>query len=45
MFQPKKSLKSPAKSFFSWNLVTNPKIHDVTGIIAKIMLIKRPIPK
>ena len=45
IFHPRTSLRMPARIFPSENRVTAPQIQDVTGIIAKIILIILPKPK
>ena len=45
IFHPRKSLKRPATIFPSLIRVATPKIHEVTGIIARITLTNHPIPK
>lgn len=45
MFHPRKSLKRPATILPSLKRVATPKIHEVTGMIARITLTRYPSPK
>ena len=45
MFQPKTKRTKPQTQWPSLNLVTKPKIQDVTGIMAKIKLTSHGNPK
>ena len=45
MFQPNSRRSNPATIFPSWKRVTKPNSQEVTGMMAKMMLMSLPIPK